>query len=58
MLRAPLVLMSRMVASIPMSYQVDLTGSYPLAEPFSQQGGLPAFSKWLCDRVLRAKSQP
>jgi len=28
-------------------------GSYRLAEPFSQQGGRPTFSKWLCDRVLK-----
>ena len=40
MLRAPLVPWSRMVASIPRNYQVDLTNSYRLAGLFSQRGGL------------------
>lgn len=47
MLRAPLGTWSRMVASIPKSYQVDLTGSYRLAGLFSQLGGLVQPKGWI-----------
>jgi hypothetical protein len=47
MLRAPLVSWSRMVASIPNSYQVHLTGSYRLTGLFSQLGGLVQPKGWI-----------